>query len=527
MGRDQRIYGRPSEHEALHSSRDRDQGGRGRSYGGGRGRGNYGTRDGDNRAPRKPANQVERPVVFSFSSQVQAVRDILISLHGPVSIDTIHHAVNAYAKLGEHTDIESDIADVLTKAFASLSLEIPAVATVVAVVYGTNQGFMHQLLGKMTALLCTSLSGGDKGVRGVFTAKMLLKSLSCLVCCKVVAIEGDGGIVSLLNALIDVAMQAQSSTSHIAAYLVLSTLPLLIHLLPASLLLTIETLVTAVQKDWSSPFDVSGTRAVYHINIAEEVEDTRLADCACWDNLWSAASLVSSLLKNTSLCDFPGLSTPWTWLSTSPEDPCTIHCISPMSLEPEVAAHLSTTLLLSTWLSASDTTASLRSWRNARIMLFEETELGAGAQAYAQLPSSHKHILGELVRDVLVFFKPLALEDGTRIGSVQLAASHALGVSRHFEGMSHAEYGVVETLLGLLLQPDEHDSVYLCSVLLELCKIAPSLIPPIVAIGASLYFTLLYFPLLHFTLRRLTLLYFCSIHFTSLHSNLPIPTCSL
>jgi hypothetical protein len=66
---------------------------------------------------------------------------------------------------------------------------------------------------------------------------------------------------------------------------------------------------------------------------------------------------------------------------------------------------------------------------------------------------------------------------------VQLAASHILSLSSLFEQASHVEFGIIEMMLTLVLQPAERDPIYLCAVLLELCKLAPSLIPPVIAAG--------------------------------------------
>ena len=52
-----------------------------------------------------------------------------------------------------------------------------------------------------------------------------------------------------------------------------------------------------------------------------------------------------------------------------------------------------------------------------------------------------------------------------------------------FDDLAHIEYGVIESLLILILQPQEHDSMYICTVVLELCKLAPTLIPPVLASG--------------------------------------------
>ena len=248
------------------------------------------------------------------------------------------------------------------------------------------------------------------------------------------------------------------------------------------------------------------------MNVTEGAEGP--VGSACWDNLYDgcvfASSLIARIKGGDSLASAPAIlppcvSSPWTsFLPTAAADMDTdestaeeggsarlrIECAVEFALPADVHDKLVVALgLLGTPaggtadLDASSGADALSSWRNARFVLFDADAVGEAAVAYAASPAACKYLLGELVRDIVVFFKPLALPDGTRIGSVQLAASHALAVARLFGPEVHAEHGVVETLVLLLIQPAETSRMYLCAVLLELCKLAPSVVPPILASG--------------------------------------------
>ena len=147
---------------------------------------------------------------------------------------------------------------------------------------------------------------------------------------------------------------------------------------------------------------------------------------AVWDNLWEvlthAMLILRSIRDKTALAPNPLISSPWSLFNEDQQI-----SIPPVkvSVSPTVSLQIKEALINSHLMQGAST--ALRSWRNARFNVFDN-ETNVSSAAYVSLPLGHKCLLTEAVRDVVVFFEPLALEDGTRIGSVQLAASHILGM---------------------------------------------------------------------------------------------------
>ena len=148
---------------------------------------------------------------------------------------------------------------------------------------------------------------------------------------------------------------------------------------------------------------------------------------AVWDNLWEvithALLILRSIRDKTALAPNPLSPSPWSMfkedqqLSIPPIQAC---------VSPDVSLQIKEALINSH--NMHGTSTALKSWRNARFNVFDN-ETNESSAAYVSSPFGHKCLLSEAVRDLVVFFEPLALEDGTRIGSVQLAASHILGSS--------------------------------------------------------------------------------------------------
>jgi hypothetical protein len=199
---------------------------------------------------------------------VQSVRDIIIGIHGDSSPDKIQLAANAFFSMGDISALDSDVTDVLVKAFSSLPVEIPATATLVAIVFVNNDTFMEMLTEKISANLLNSL---QDGMKGVFTAKMLLRSLACLSCCGVMRLEGMLAILTTLTkigALSDLASIEDRTRGAIAGYLLVSSLPWIVSSLTpshADFLSLIETHVNKIITSWSSDFDMNGSRAIFQV----------------------------------------------------------------------------------------------------------------------------------------------------------------------------------------------------------------------------------------------------------------------
>ena len=80
------------------------------------------------------------------------------------------------------------------------------------------------------------------------------------------------------------------------------------------------------------------------------------------------------------------------------------------------------------------------------------------------------------------------MKDGTRRGSMEIMARHLLNLSRLTPEGSSSEVAVLETLFCMILQSPSHCSSLMHRVMLEINRLEPSLVPPVVASGVwSLY----------------------------------------
>lgn len=222
------------------------------------------------RRGQQPRNQIDRQIVFSENPIMQAVRDILITFHDDLSSQAILHAMQLYHQLpDDHTAHMNDIADVFIKALSTLPMEIPSIVTFVSIVITSHEDSTAIVFQKMESALIDAL---QNGIKGVFIAKMLLRSLACFTCCGVLASIGEGSMLGLLQGLLDSISAADevedSSCQHIALYLLASTLPYLAEKLTsehADFIQSCESMLNRFHTSWSSEFDIDHTRAVFQV----------------------------------------------------------------------------------------------------------------------------------------------------------------------------------------------------------------------------------------------------------------------
>ena len=162
------------------------------------------------------------------------------------------------------------------------------------------------------------------------------------------------------------------------------------------------------------------------MNVSESIGGPEGA--AVWDNLWEVVTYASAVLESirrTHPISNPLIRSPWTVFKEE-DHQMSIPSIQ-ATISPDITAKIKQTLQNAAWSHLQGSPAALKSWRNARFNVFDN-ETNEASAAYVSLPLGHKCLLNETVRDEVVFFEPLTLEDGTRIGSVQLASSHILGM---------------------------------------------------------------------------------------------------
>ena len=227
------------------------------------------------RIPRRshtPRNQVDRQIIFSENPSIQSLRDILITFHDDNSPQAIINAHQLFHQLPEScNDHLEDFANVFVKAFSTLSIEIPSIVTFVALVITRHENFAQLVLHKMELSLIESL---QNGVKGVFTAKLLLRSFACLAGCDVLAFTGEGSMMSLLQPYIDCIQSSEvqfpSSLKSICAYLLANTLPFIADKLNeehAEFIRSIELALQTCLSTWSSDFDIDRRRAIFQVEV--------------------------------------------------------------------------------------------------------------------------------------------------------------------------------------------------------------------------------------------------------------------
>lgn len=136
-------------------------------------------------------------------------------------------------------------------------------------------------------------------------------------------------------------------------------------------------------------------------------------------------------------------------------------------------------------------------WLLPKLCVFDKDTSPEAEQLCRTLSPLERYLAATYYTDILVNFQPVINDDGTKLGSVELLASHLLAVSRVFpseeesEENPHLEYLLVEVLFQQLLQPPTHlfqsNNAGNFKLILHLCRRDP-LFPPVVALAANIVF---------------------------------------
>ena len=279
-------------------------GGRGR----GRGRGK----------PRVPGNIVQKSNIQSLPDAVGMGKALLTALCDYTLMETtddipsnILQLSEVFVSSGDLDDYADEYSDLFVKSFGQLSVQVPIVSTLLALISKNNREFTTLVLDKLCFITSLSINEGD-----ILVSKLALRGLASLCSCNVLAIEGEGGLISVITPLLALMDQAlgefKSSNSNnkrlplmqtgskiqiqgsLACYLVASTLPYCAEVLHNSaagkvLLLKCAATIREVEQKYKSPFDVGGTHAIVHENVIDEAAAGEGPnETSVWDNLWSA-----------------------------------------------------------------------------------------------------------------------------------------------------------------------------------------------------------------------------------------------
>jgi len=480
-----------------------DSGSRGRGGGGGGGGG----------APRqkKPPNMIEH-VDPPMPEAVQMAKQLLTRL-GDYSVMTdeddvvgnIKALANVMVSVGDIANENADsIADLTLQCLTKLSVQVPTISTLIALIYKENGSFPRLILDKLSLSLISSLGEDD-----VPTSKMTLRALACLCSCGTLSVDGTGGFADTINSFLAIVEQSTSTTAfnltpaaEVALYLVASTLPWCAEAFSKSaqgqaILARAVSLCERFCIERESPFSVGSKQAIFHIFSPRTVEDDAGVERetipltalpagyqgVCVDTFWEACSRCASICVGAPLP--PCMISPWNSLKEELES----GGLSPMSLDDGTAGAV---LLMHT---------QGRIGRKERGCLPQGNSIGAASSVWLQprcailddtthpdvflltqrkSPLERSQAVG-YYQDIMHFFKPFLRENGTVVGSMDLLVKHLVAVGKLFPDGLCLEYILVEFLFQQLLanpsNPSHTSSI--CRLLLELCKKYPAIVPAI------------------------------------------------
>eukprot|EP01034_Spumella_vulgaris_P023991 gene23991-30278_t len=337
----------------------------------------------------------------------------------------------------------NEISDIFVKCFSTLSLQSPIIATILSLIHVKNQTFTTLVVNKLQTRLLSALSEDD-----VITSKNILKTIACMA---------------------------------------------------------------------SSYAFMGGVQAVYHI-LPVENEGTPLlvGPGGVYDSLWEAMHIAREVIGQQSTAEgfVPPTSmiTPWTNAAIALDLTRLKERVVPsLTFDETFNAQLQTLLKAHALGSRSRNcvaagtntgsvigSAAATTWLKARIPIFDSETSPEAAQCTTRLSAVEKWTVVTAFQDIVYTFDPIICEDGTRVGSIDLMATHLLGVFKLYPQEAHVEYILLEVLFSnLLQQPVNHiQNASIYKLILTLCKrpntSAPNVsFPPVVALIVNIVYQMI------------------------------------
>mmetsp|Transcript_10642 Transcript_10642/g.14651 ORF Transcript_10642/g.14651 Transcript_10642/m.14651 type:complete len:1276 (+) Transcript_10642:85-3912(+) len=568
--------------------------GSGGSGGRGRGRGRYGGYDNSGEKKKRPGGMVPRKVE-ELPKSVALAKQIITTLvdYSNLSEEDMQpdalasSAVNIaalFVTVGDLYEYPAEISKVFMQCFSTLSMQIPVVAMLVALMHRNECDAEREQLQQETQI-AQPAEGGDNAEAAqrsemaveasastvtkrfcerlvneqlrshllaalkageILRARLLLRTVACLVCCRSFRLSGFISLLAALLRTVSAPLEVSGLSSPPpraveALFLLASSVQWVMGPLTEAaendpqceqLLAALETLFARVQGEeaeetgWAQqacPFRVGGPHMVFHsppfpadpsapTGSYPSVDPCGLPPGVAQDSLLETVALALKMVRSARSVGAPFLVThraaqhlqPWT--RSPAREALETEPARMMSFDdgPDMAEEMVRALCerspASTALAQPHNPASPQApflpWLTPRLCLFDQDTSPEAGLLLARTSPLDRHLAHTLYCDTLTFFQPLVNEDGTRTGSVELLARHLLSVSRLFaagaEGEPlHLEYLLVEHLFQLLLQPPAQLLVAshagLFKLLLVLCRTDP-LVPPVVALAANIAF---------------------------------------
>lgn len=414
------------------------------------------------------------------------------------------------------TESSLGIADIFVAIFATSSVQIPIIGTLLALVASKNIAFAPQVISKLEKLLLTKL-----GEKDITSSKLILRSIAVLASSECFQIEEQTGLVGIFDNLlsfVDSSILSSdvihlSPAAKVALYLVATSIPWAISGLVKSssgqdLLVRLKAVLSHVSKHYLSPYDVSSSyKPIFYAyyELPEPIEGSESTSkhnhvlsvgpegVCCWDMFWSTLSVALELINSFEI----GVSTLPTCMSAY-----WLELPAPILNDHKIGFSTSwETSFVETFRTAfsSSLVPEEQLWSQPRFHLFDSSVVSVSDVKCFQLSVVEKHILAEYYYDILHFFEPIMNEDGTRIGTLETLVDQLYHVDKvitrnYLQGSSplHSEYLVCEVLLQLfaVIPVNIHINVTVSRVLLELSK-KDTRYAVAIALGALLIYQLM------------------------------------
>ena len=457
-------------------------------------------------------------------------------------------------KVGEIYEFTAEIEKIFIKCFSQLSVPAPIISLLVALIHReelnaenqeisddenmnsdvTERHFCDDLVGKvLKAELLQSIKDGE-----ILQARLQLRVVACLLSCNSFSIQSFLGIIFGLLEASEETSEASSSSNRIAeaAFLLACTIPWSISAMSEArgreprveealnrLEHFFSKLLGQGEDGWAEllgPYRVGGKHEVFHSHTPIPYDgefDGYLSVDPCntkpgvaRDTLFEASTFALQLISASTAQQttfLPNISChifPWTearamdLLNPEPLRLLTFGAENEIQEAVVTACRYDNTAhcLASSGIFSSPCCRQGQ-WLAPKLCVFDKDTSPEAEQLCRTLSPLERYIAATYYTDILVNFQPVVNDDGTKLGSIELLASHLLAVSRVFpneeesEEAPHLEYLLIEVLFQQLLQPPMHllqsNHAGIFKLILHLCRRDPTF-PPVVALAANIVF---------------------------------------
>jgi hypothetical protein len=415
-----------------------------------------------------------------------------------------------------------EISDIFIQCFTTLSIQVPIIATLLAVIFKSDATFPIIVIEKLGSKLLQSLSDDD-----VQVSKLVLRAIASLSASNCMVLSGPGSINSVLETFLDITESSfvdgkLDYQGQVTAFLISSTLPWIASKLNTDdegkmVLERSRILLEKVVNDYYSPYEVGGQQAIFHVGIvhATDCDSDSMTDNVagltplgpaggtCWDTLYEACKVALEVLVSVNKEEFTYPSVmcaPWVHLKEE------LEVVTKHSMSTLGDSFISNLIALNQtgkiggrgrfcYPNGSPKGSGSSQWLMPRFPIFD-SETCPDCVTCTALTGLEKYTIMGYYRDILQFFDPYLRDDGTRTGSIEVMIAHLLAVSKLLSisenGDIHLEYILLEMMFHMLVQ-QPHDVLSnsrIFRVILDISK-KNVVMAPAVALGMGILYNLL------------------------------------